>query len=317
MDSLLKRLDLDFGRKKDIQFARIRLMEFLLKSFIYRKELQKQHDDLDEKRNVLVARHLSGVRIPDYAGQLTRLSGAISELEVKLMHHDAEYRKCEPALGAYIFKLTGRGYFDSVEQFKADFFRAVPSMCLDPEELQTLNTGAGFLASIREILGDGNCLIRALLSQLALKRDDGAEGVVLPKDPPGMLEWIVRLKLLMCAHIQMIVGRFPDFEAQLLSIPANATVRSLPQYFAMFIRNGYNGTDCDCRILAAMFGTPIHVISKWPTEIENCQTFLPIGMASTRVDAIRQEHINIAYDGSHYDSIVEIFDCDLRPAVAP
>ena len=220
-----------------------------------------------------------------------------------------EYDSCAPQLGNIIFSLTGQNFPDCVSNFVQDFKTAVRVMAHRVDLLNMVNIN-GFVASYATVRGDGNCLFRAFLTALAYQ----TTGVVLPFDPKDMLDWIIRLKLLMCHHIQETVRRNPNFEAELRSIPENGTVRNLQQYFTIYMRNGYYGTNYDLRLLARMFHNSIHVIREHPVSGETHQTFPP---SSAEVHAIRPGDIIILYQGGHYVAIIDVFNCTYSPAVAP
>jgi hypothetical protein len=246
---------------------------------------------------------------PQIETMMLSLESLISDAKLRLEQQEAEYRSCEPKLGATIMALTGRNYSDTVQNFMEDFKVAARSMAHRSEDLLMVDIN-GFLASYATVRGDGNCLFRAFLTVLAYQEAN----VVLPYDPEGLLEWIIRLKLLMCAHIQEIVKRNPSFESDLKSIPENGTVRTLQDYFVIFMRNGYQGTNYDCTILATMFEKPIHVIHEQQLTEEICQTFAPRGK---EVILIEDNDIIILHQHGHFVAIIEVFRCDFQAAVLP
>jgi hypothetical protein len=177
------------------------------------------------------------------------------------------------------------------------------------ENLQMVHTDK-FIASYATVRGDGACFFRSILTVLAYQ----LSGVVLPYDPEGIHEWIIRLKLLMCAHIQKTVQGNPQFEIDLQSIPENGAVRTLAEYFVRFIDPTYHGTNYDCKILASMFGKPIHVIRATPEYGQTHETFPP---GREVINAIAKDHIKLLYQPGHYVAIVEVIYCLLSPAIAP
>jgi hypothetical protein len=286
------------------------LLVFLISSFTAIARLQKEKEAFDSQRDGLIARKLGGLSIPNCKTKLSSLDTAIRDAKLRLEHLEAEYLSCEPKLGKIITSLTdGRNYPDTVQKFKEDFKVAARSMEHRADDLLMVDMN-GFLASYATVRGDGNCLFRAFLTVLAYQEAN----VVLAYDPEGLLEWIIRLKLLMCAHIQEIVKRNPSFESELKSIPENGTVRTLQDYFVIFMRNGYQGTNYDCTILANMFEKPIHVIREEQLTEEICQTFAP---SSKEVFLIEDNHIKILYQHGHFVAIIEVLQCVFQAAVLP
>ena len=175
------------------------------------------------------------------------------------------------------------------------------------EDLTMVNIN-GLSARYATVRGDGACLFRAFLTAFAYD----LIRVVLPYDLERMHEWIFQLKFLMCDHIREMVRGNPQFWRDLQSIPANSAVRTLEDYFQLFLQTAYQGTNYDFKILADMFGKPIHVIRQYPSQYETHQSFLQGEILSTEAG-----HIIIMYQSGHYVAIIYISHCKLLSAVVP
>lgn len=310
MDSLLCEVP-SMMRSRQFEEARAILQVFLVSIFATLTVLLQRYQTLENERDALIASEQSGNKNEDFDVRKNSFASAIQIAKEEQELHQAEFRSCGPQLGHAITTITGQHYTDTVDRFKADFATAVHGMAHRFEELQSIEI-PGFCATYATVRGDGSCLFRAFLTVLAFQ----LVGVVLPNDPEGMMEWIIRLKLLMCSHIQEIVRNNSHFAGELLSIPRNGTVCNLQDYFAKFICHGYHGTDYDCKILAGMFGKPIHVIQDKPGSVETHQTF-PAGPGQ-ELRAIELTDMFIVHQsGCHYVPVVHVVSCWLEPAVAP
>lgn len=308
MDSLLSDIP-SMIRAMHIEEARGLLQVYLVSIFEKQTVLQQKFQELTSERDSLIARQVSGEVIEYIDVLIDSLNSEILKVHEALNLHETEFLRCVPQLGHIIVNITGWSYYDSVYRFKEDFVAAARGMARRVENLYVVDIN-GFIATYATVRGDGACFFRSFLTVLAYQE----AGIVLPNDPEGIHEWIIRLKLLMCSHIQEIVKHNPHFEVNLQTIPHNGDVRSLQDYFSMFIRYDYQGTNYDCKILAVIFGKPIHVIRSRPSENEICQTFPP---GRAEVHAIAEDHINILHQPGHYVAIVNIILCELHPAVPP
>ena len=279
------------------------LLTFLISVFSETTRLQNELKHLECQRDENIARQLSGENIEDVL--MASLDSAIEDVGKKLQLHQSEFDACINRL-----KNLFSGCPEGVVKFTAEFAIAVVGMAHRIENLDTVHINEQFLVSYATVRGDGACLFRAFLTALAYR----LLGVVLPNDPEGIHEWILRLKFLMCDHIRAMVLRYPDFERELQTIPENGTVRSLKDYFEKFLEPAYHGTNFDIKILADMFDMPIHVIRQNTASVETHQSFAPRGQVLLE---IKDEDIKILYQPGHYVAIINCAFWNVNPAVAP
>jgi len=279
------------------------LLTFLSTVYAERAPLQDAYQQLELQQNELLAKKRRNPRLQDFEVLNRSLNEAIQNAKDKLDHHwELFNRNCIPILEQYVQRIP-----EGAQRFTAEFAIAASLMARRKEDLSMVNIN-GFTASYATVRGDGACFFRAFLTALAYQ----LIGVVLPYDLEEMHEWILRLKFLMCDHIREIVQGNPQFERDLMKIPANGTIRSLEHYFQIFIRPAYQGTNYDCKILADMFGKPIHVIRQYQSSHETHQSFLQGEILTTEAG-----HINILYQPRHFVAIISIYQCDLSSAFVP
>ncbi len=306
MDSLISDIP-SLIRAKRFDEALTLLRVFLISVSETITRLQSKFNELTCDNDALVARSLSGETIENYPVKRASLDDAIQQAKDELDSFYTEFRAC--GLVDIIIEVTGKGFSDTVEIFKADFKAAACGMG-KRDDLSMVGMN-GFIASYATVRGDGACLFRAFLTVMAFQETN----TVLPYDPEGMHEWIIRLKLLMCHNIQKMVQSNPDFFRNLQTIQENSTVRTLADYFVEFLKPDYHGTNYDCKVLTGVFGKTIHVIrNDSQTESrEVCQTFLPNTDGSL---AINDDDVIILYTPGHYDAIIEPFGLEIRAAFA-
>jgi hypothetical protein len=150
------------------------------------------------------------------------------------------------------------------------------------------------------VRGDGNCGLRAFLTALAARA-----GRHLPIDPPGMLDWILRLKPLMIQEIKQMLDTGIIDKRNLLSIPENHLPADAPlkDYFELFLTDGYQITNFDFRVLASMFNLQIDVIRQKTNGIDDVQCFLRHG---NEIDIIIAQHICILQQDGHYVPLIQV-----------
>lgn len=107
---------------------------------------------------------------------------------------------------------------------------------------------------VSEMRGDGACWIRAFLSGIVLL----LTGVVLPRDPKEMTEFVVRAKELMVAYIRLLVlkGDNVDFVADLFRSMKHGgrTSGNLDEYISMLMHSDCHGGNPELRVLCGIFG---------------------------------------------------------------
>lgn len=157
-----------------------------------------------------------------------------------------------------------------------------------------------FKGKYLEVRGDGNCGPRAFLTALAARA-----GINLPIDPPGMGEWIFRLKLLMIQEINQMLSAGIIEERNLTSIPENGLREdaTLDQYFEKFKTDGYNITNFDFRVLASMFNLQIDVIRQDTNGIDDVQCFVRRG---NEIDDGIAQHICILQQRGHFVPLIQV-----------
>jgi len=159
-----------------------------------------------------------------------------------------------------------------------------------------------FKGKYLEVRGDGNCGPRAFLTALAARA-----GINLPIDPPGMREWIVRLKLLMIQEINQMLSAGIIKVDDLTSIPENQPLLpedpTLDDYFALFRTDGYNITNFDFRVLASMFNLQIDVIRQDTNGIDDVQCFVRRG---NEIDDGIAQHICILQQRGHFVPLIQV-----------
>lgn len=181
-------------------------------------------------------------------------------------------------------------------QFLEDFLVAVQSMISAGVPKRIINhVVSGQYLPVR---GDGNCGLRAFLTALAAR-----SGILLPIDPPGMLEWIYRLKPLMIQAMREMLDAGIIEARDLLTIPENRLPAdaTLDDYFALFLMDGYFITNFDFRVLAYMFNLQINVIREQPNGYDDVQCFVPVGhLPDHRI----KEHLCILQQPCHFVPII-------------
>jgi hypothetical protein len=148
------------------------------------------------------------------------------------------------------------------------------------------------------VLGDGNCGLRAFLTALAARA-----GRHLPFNPPGMLDWIMRLKYLMIQEIRKMLAEGTIHLSELLTIPENGRLATLDDYFALFLSDGYHITNNDFRVLASLFNLQIDVIRQNTNGNDDVQCFVRHGNV---IDILVANHICILYQPGHFVPIIDI-----------
>jgi hypothetical protein len=164
-----------------------------------------------------------------------------------------------------------------------------------------------FAGQYLPVRGDGNCGLRAFLTALAART-----GVMLPYDPPGLLDWITRLKELMVDEMKKMLATKILDERELLSIPENRDylprAPDLEDYFALFRTNGYFITNYDFRVLANLFGLQINVIRQNTNGNDDTQCFVRYGI---QADVMITEHICILQQPGHFVPIINFTDANV------
>ena len=286
MDSLLSDIPAMI-RTNRFDYALVLLQVFIhsAASIIIRLETDKQK--LESELAKLTFRQESGEVIPDFAVLFESLVSATEDADSAFARIVKEYESCFPKLRNIINSLTLQ-YNDNADRFKTDFAKAARGMVRRVEDLSMVNI-PGFLASYANVRPGESSVLRAFLTVLAYQ----VAGVVLPYDHEDMQNWIIRLKLLICAHMQK-------------------TEVNLQDYFGKFIEYEFPVCGNHWKHLAVMFGKPIHVIFEQPTTVLTQNTFTP-GRHSVR--SIKQDHFNILEQPGHchYVAIVKIFYCKLQP----
>jgi hypothetical protein len=187
---------------------------------------------------------------------------------------------------------------DSPETFLEDFGNAVPLM--PSSGVLTSFSNYVFKGEYLPVRGDGNCGLRAFLTALAARA-----GRHLPINPPGLLDWIFRLKPLMIQQITQMLSAGIIDARNLLSIPENhlPADASLNDYFALFLTDGYQITNFDFRVLASMFNLQINVIRQNTNGIDDVQCFLRHG---NEIDLNIAQHICILQQHGHYVPLIQV-----------
>ena len=188
---------------------------------------------------------------------------------------------------------------DSPLRFMDEFLReALRSMASLVAPLYISNSA--FAGKYLPVRGDGNCGLRAFLTAYAARKDIG-----LPIDPPGMIEWIFRLKFLMIQEINNLIEIGVIALSDLLSIPENplGAGAELNDYFALFLTDGYHITNFDFRVLASMFRLQINVIRQHTNSIDDVQCFVRHG---NRIDLNITEHICIVQQPNHFVPLIQV-----------
>ena len=187
---------------------------------------------------------------------------------------------------------------DSPQRFMEAFLKAVQSMA--SSGVPTRFSNRVFTGECLPVRGDGNCGLRAFLTALAARA-----GINLSIDPPGMLEWIFRLKLLMIEEINRMLGVGIIAVSDLLSIPENrlGAGATLNRYFALFRTDGYNITNFDFRVLASMFNLQINVIRETTNGIDDVQCFVRPG---NEIDLVIAQHICILQQPGHFVPLIQV-----------
>lgn len=279
-------------RARNLQGALGLLLAFLVSVLSENTRLQAEKKRLVCERDELFARQLSGEILEDYDVKMASFDSEIACVVRKLQLHHSEFDFCIQRLKTIFSKCL-----EDVVKFTAEFAIAVIGMVHRTENLDTVLINEQFLVSYATVRGDGACLFRAFLTALAYR----LLGVVLPNDPEGIHEWILRLKFLMCDYIREMARRNPNFERELKSIPENGTVRTLEDYFIKFLEPAYHGTNYDIKILADIFEMPIHVIRQNPTSVETHQSFAP---GKRVLHNIEDSDIKILYQPGHFVAII-------------
>ena len=189
---------------------------------------------------------------------------------------------------------------DSPLEFMQDFIMAVLLMASIGVLRDFFNSV--FKGKYLEVRGDGNCGPRAFLTALAARA-----GINLPIDPPGMCDWIDRLKLLMIQEINQMLSAGIIKVDDLTSIPENLTLlpkgATLNHYFALFLTDGYNITNFDFRVLASMFNLQIDVIRQDTNGIDDVQCFVRRG---NEIDDGIAQHICILQQRGHFVPLIQV-----------
>lgn len=120
--------------------------------------------------------------------------------------------------------------------------------------VSTSTTQKGMECEVSEMRGDGACWIRAFLSGIVLL----LTGVVLPRDPKGMTEFVVRAKELMVAYIRLLIlkGDNVDFVADLFRSMEHGgrTSGNFDEYISMLMHSDCRGGNPELRVLCGIFG---------------------------------------------------------------
>jgi hypothetical protein len=164
-----------------------------------------------------------------------------------------------------------------------------------------------------DVRGDGACGIRAFLTSVFFVKF----GIVLPRDPTGMISLIAQVKMLFFDLIQIIDSNplNRDFIIGLLSNPDNGSKKAnIYEYFDMVVNPGYEFTNFDLRVLIILFNLAypdlkqVNVIRKTVVSTngleEQYQSFSKDGI----VEPVSMKHINILYTGGHYKAIFHIVE---------
>lgn len=269
----------------------------------YIRELKQRLSDLDGKRALLL--QLVEIGCKENRHQLAQLQQEIATVagvlhDCQLAFDREQAARMQQAMGAGPVESAAE---DTIQKFIADFRHAVPSMA--PRAVVGRAVSNSVMdATWASINGDGNCGPRAFLTSLALVKF----GLLLPHDPQGMLDWVLRMKLLMAQHMMHLISAGVLSVSDLLTIPENGRIETLDEYFAKFMSNGYFLTNFEFQVLATMFDAQINIIRETPTDNETFQMFAPFG---DKFKAVRDGQINIMFQGQpmksgHYVVVVKI-----------
>lgn len=169
-----------------------------------------------------------------------------------------------------------------------------------------------------DVRGDGACGIRAFLTSVFVIKF----GIVLPRDPEGMISLIAEVKILFRDLIQIIASNplNHDFITGMLFNPDNGSKKAnIYEYFDMVVKPGYQFTNFELRVLIILFNlaypdlTQVNVIRKTVVSTngfeEQYQSFSKDGI----IEPVSMKHINILYTGGHYKAIFHITEGILQP----
>jgi len=187
---------------------------------------------------------------------------------------------------------------DSPDLFLQDFLMAL--LLMASSGVPQVFSNCVFRGAYLPVREDGNCGLRAFLTALAARA-----GRHLPIDPPGMLEWIFRLKPLMIQEINKMLSAGIIDERNLLSIPENrlGAGATLDDYFTLFLTDGYHITNFDFRVLASLFNLQINVIRQDTNGYDDVQCFVRLG---NEIDLNIAQHICILQQPGHFVPLINI-----------
>lgn len=293
MESLASELS-GMIRDGETQSAFNLYMTFLVSMVFEITNLDNMLLRLQSESDVICARIESGEKVKHEKVILDSFQTEIKKTKKQLKgQHES--------LGSYshlipIFFVNLMDFCAKIETFKTEFLLYIRTIG-DSQENLRLHFGDKGMIHYANVRGDGACLYRSFLTALAYNSTQ----VILPYDPKGIHEWILRLKLLMCQHIYTMVKRNPEFERELLTIPVNGQVDTLEQYIQMFLQPAYYGTDVDIQILADMFGQQFIVIFEREICGHTHQKFVP-----------RHQDVNgtisVLFGSAHFSPIITFDD---------
>ena len=262
--------------------------------------------DLDAEFASLCAQEQLGINVKNSKAvivcEIQAISQLISDCEKELARPQVAVSRPQVAVSrpqvAISRPQVAVSHDDSPLLFLQDFLAAV--LLMASSGLPQVFSNRVFHGAYLPVCGDGNCGLRAFLTALAARA-----GRHLSIDPPGMLEWIYRLKPLMIQEIkEMLFAGIID-ECNLLLIPENqfSADATLDYYFALFLTDGYNITNFDFRVLASMFNLQINVIRQNTNDIDDVQCFVRFG---NDIDLIIAEHICILQQPGHFVPLIQV-----------
>ena len=193
-----------------------------------------------------------------------------------------------------------------------------PKSAFDVETIVSKQKNGTLKIDASDVRGDGACGIRAFLTSIFVVKF----GIVLPRDPEGMISLIAEVKILFRDLIQIIASNplNHDFITGMLFNPDNGSKKAnIYEYFDMVVKPGYQFTNFELRVLIILFNlvypdlTQVNVIRKTVVSTngleEQYQSFSKDGI----VEPVSMKHINILYTGGHYKAIFHITEGILQP----